>query len=249
MWHFDQILQFALPTNWVFCAKRSCLSWRTSSFASILCYLHYASSFLLLDLPSGCEITAPPKAWHRYFLVTLCACWYLLVTASYNLFFFFSKCFSHDTQIKKNAETGKKTIKTFSHFVVAAVDPRSLSSTLKTLPVLLAPWRRVLDGDFLHLTFCLASYFPSSNPSQPHTCSLLVSHSTFFTLSPPHTPSLTRYLSADLLSPSRWAFALCLHFFHRELRDETFWSGRKVGRGDNLPRILLFRDIIKAKMI
>lgn len=90
---------------------------------------------------------------------------------------------------------------------------QSLPSTRKILPVLSAWQRRVLGGDFLHLTFCLASYLPSYNPSQPHTCSLLVSHSTFFTLSPPHTPSLTRYLSADLLSPSHGAFALCLFFF------------------------------------
>lgn len=91
---------------------------------------------------------------------------------------------------------------------------QSLSSARKILPVLLAWRRRVLDGDFLHLTLCLAScLLPSSIPSQPHTCSLLVSHSTFFTLSPPHTPSLTRYLSADLLSPSHWAFAPCSFFF------------------------------------
>lgn len=92
----------------------------------------------------------------------------------------------------------------------------------------------VRDGDFLHLTLCLASYLPSYNPFQPHTCSLLVSHSTFFTLSPPRTPSLTCYLSADLLSPSHralslpLALALSLHAFSTRTQMQPSGQGEKM---------------------
>lgn len=102
----------------------------------------------------------------------------------------------------------------------------------------------VCDGDFLHLTLCLASYLPSYNPFQPHTCSLLVSHSTFFTLSPPRTPSLTCYLSADLLSPSHRALSPSpsvslshsLHAFSTRSQMQPSGQGEKMGKKKSTAR-------------
>lgn len=133
-----------------------------------------------------------------------------------------------------------RTIKPICRLVFAhgySEPSRIHQSTHKILPVLtVCVWGAggVCDGDFLHLTLCLASYLPSYNPFQPHTCSLLVSHSTFFTLSPPRTPSLTCYLSADLLSPSHWALSpslsLSLRAFSTRSQMQPSGQGEKMGK-------------------